>query len=147
MRFDEEGLIAAIDSGEDYKPPIRKPIRKPNPRPGQSEFTVYILKCEDGKWYVGQTGQFEKRMDRHFSGKGSYWTKLHKPIKVFWTTTVSSRNEALNLEDELTIKTARRYGAENVRGGKWADTRVNPPLTAWRPDGPSYGLLAGFLGP
>lgn len=41
---------------------------------------IYILELENGNYYVGKTDGLEKRLEQHFSGQGSEWTKLHKPI-------------------------------------------------------------------
>ena len=36
---------------------------------------VYILKLKNSKRYVGYTNNYKKRMEKHFSGKGSQVTR------------------------------------------------------------------------
>ena len=43
---------------------------------------VYILKLENGKYYVGKTNNPEYRLNNHFNENGSAWTKKYKPIKI-----------------------------------------------------------------
>ena len=44
--------------------------------------TIYILKLVDDCFYVGKTNNMEERFFQHTSGKGSLWTKIHRPIKI-----------------------------------------------------------------
>ena len=44
--------------------------------------TVYVLLLEGGRYYVGETLNFEQRMQQHFGGYGCRWTRRHKPVKV-----------------------------------------------------------------
>ena len=41
---------------------------------------IYILACAHGKYYVGRTTT-KDRVQMHFDGHGSAWTKIHKPYK------------------------------------------------------------------
>lgn len=43
---------------------------------------IYILALENNCFYVGRSTNVKQRIKDHFSGKGSAWTKLHKPIGV-----------------------------------------------------------------
>ena len=44
--------------------------------------TVYVLECENDKYYVGSTKHKRQRYRQHFDQKrgGSAWTRLHKPM-------------------------------------------------------------------
>ena len=45
--------------------------------------TIYILKCEDDKYYVGKiASNVWKRIKQHFDGKGAKWTKRYQPIDI-----------------------------------------------------------------
>tara|TARA_B110001452_G_scaffold266034_2_gene271930 strand:- start:5471 stop:5698 length:228 start_codon:yes stop_codon:yes gene_type:complete len=57
---------------------------------------IYVLECEDGNVYVGKTTRGKKRLQEHIKGKGSEWTKLHKPKKVmaYYTNATDCEVEA-----------------------------------------------------
>ena len=76
---------------------------------------VYVLRLENGKYYVGKTSYAEGRIRQHLSGFGSAWTKLHAPIELLEIHyCVPSAKE-----DELTKQYMKRYGWQNVRGGAY----------------------------
>lgn len=74
---------------------------------------VYILKCEDGRYYVGHSDDIEKRIKQHFGGKGSKWTKKHRPTSVLKTYPGLTTKD----ESRITKEMMHKHGAENVRGG------------------------------
>ena len=80
--------------------------------------TVYALKLENDKYYIGKTHRgvdADIRFQEHKSGKGSEWTKMYKPISIVETYVHDSAFE----EDVLTKKYMMKYGIENVRGGSY----------------------------
>ena len=91
---------------------------------------VYILELCRGKYYVGETSDITRskknRMQYHAKHVGSRWTQKHPPkdnglIQVF-------ENVPREFEDEVTVACARLFGQENVRGGRWHDPEVVPPI-------------------
>lgn len=62
---------------------------------------VYILRCGDGKFYVGSTEDLQDRMRRHNGGYGSDFTRLHKPIELVYTEEYSTYKEAFKRERQL----------------------------------------------
>jgi len=79
--------------------------------------SIYILKCEQDKWYVGKSANVNKRFEQHVNGKGAKWTELHKPISIELTMELKSDTH----EDEVTIEYMEKYGIKNVRGGKYCN--------------------------
>jgi len=93
---------------------------------------VYVLALADGKWYVGKTRRADPqaRIAEHFASpgdargqrKGSAWTQLHRPLAV----------EAIHPdcddfdEDKHTKRYMAHYGIENVRGGAYCRTEIDP---------------------
>lgn len=77
--------------------------------------TLYILQLEHGKWYVGKTNDVVKRYTEHKTGKGSEWTKLYRPIKMFQTRAITSEDDETNVTKEY----MKKYGMDNVRGGPY----------------------------
>jgi hypothetical protein len=43
---------------------------------------VYVLQLEHSKYYIGKTTNPINRINQHFNGNGSNWTKMHKPIQL-----------------------------------------------------------------
>jgi putative endonuclease len=72
-------------------------------------FTVYILHsrvCD--KYYTGQTTDFVNRLGEHNSGQ----TKSIKrcvPWQLVWQTEVTSRGEAMKLENKIKKRGAARF--------------------------------------
>ena len=44
--------------------------------------SVYVLKLEQNKYYVGVSKNVYKRIQEHFNSNGSQWTKLYNPIDI-----------------------------------------------------------------
>ncbi|MBO3097847.1 GIY-YIG nuclease family protein [Gelidibacter pelagius] len=83
---------------------------------------IYVLKLEDNKYYVGQSTDTENRLKYHLKGKlGSEWTKKHKPLEEVEKieTNFTEVNEAMFLENSITIHYMKKYGWKNVRGGDY----------------------------
>ena len=81
--------------------------------------SVYTLELEGNNFYVGFSDDIPKRMAEHFLGRGSYWTRLHAPIKVL--EVVPGNKE---LEAAKTISLMCRVGWRRVRGAAWCATEL-----------------------
>lgn len=83
---------------------------------------IYVLKLENNKYYIGQSKDSKNRLKYHFKGKlSSDWTKKHKPIEEIELidTGFTEINEAMYLENSITINYMKKYGWRNVRGGDY----------------------------
>lgn len=83
---------------------------------------IYILELENGKYYVGKTKNPGFRLENHFSANGSEWTKLHKPIRVLKIIPDCDDYD----EDKFTRIYMDQYGIDNVRGGSFVTTVLQP---------------------
>ena len=77
---------------------------------------VYVLKCADEKWYVGQTKNVEERFNNHKEGAGAKWTKQFPPLEIVEVIECDYKERLLK-ENEMTLKYIEKYGIENVAGG------------------------------
>ena len=82
---------------------------------------VYVLRLDNGKWYVGHSDNVTKRIKQHFSNRGASWTKLHKPLEVFCIVPGGKERE-----NEMTLNFMSMYGRDNVRGGGYAYVKLLP---------------------
>lgn len=81
---------------------------------------LYVLQLEDGCFYIGQSSveNFDRRIKKHFRGKGSAWTKAHSPVEIVEQTELYGSYRDIELsENEKTVEYMARYGIEKVRGG------------------------------
>lgn len=95
---------------------------------------LYVLKCQDGYWYIGESSEefsnsfqltsLEIRIKQQFGEKigrckQSDFCKLHQPIKVEKTISLGlmSYKEAEIMENALTKIYVEKYGAYKVIGG------------------------------
>lgn len=90
------------------------------------ENIIYVLQCKDGKYYVGKTGDLDRRLQSHISGCGSFWTKKYPYVKVEEVI----RNADKFDEDKYVLKYMDLYGIDNVRGGSYSQMILNPDLIA-----------------
>jgi putative endonuclease len=78
-------------------------------------FTVYILYSEaTDQYYIGQTQDLLKRLDRHNSGT-EISTARYRPWVIKWKTKKPTRSEAITLEKK--IKYADRSVSIRVPSG------------------------------
>ncbi len=77
---------------------------------------VYILKNPEGKIYIGQTGNLEKRVREHNeTGKG--YTSKYRPWKLVYSEEVSSRSLAMEREKYYKSGVGRDWLKENILRG------------------------------
>lgn len=62
---------------------------------------VYILKCSNNQYYTGSTIDLEKRIAEHLEGKGSNFTRKHKPVELVYQEEFSNIESAFNREKQI----------------------------------------------
>jgi len=83
---------------------------------------VYVLKLENGNYYVGKTDRGEERLKEHVKGQGAEWTKLHKPKKIH----AYYRNAGGSGEKKIFNQMVKKYGAKKVRGAHFTKRKASP---------------------
>lgn len=84
--------------------------------------SIYVLKLESGKFYVGKTNCTLTRIYEHLSGKGSYYTQIYKPVDI---AEIIHNCDDFD-EDKYVIKYMSIYGIDNVRGGSYCSEFLHP---------------------
>ncbi len=80
-----------------------------------SKTNIYVLLCEQGKYYIGKTKNVIKRYQEHINGNACTWTKKYSPILLEKTIEDVSPFK----EDMITKEYMAKYGIDNVRGGSY----------------------------
>ena len=78
---------------------------------------IYILQLQQNKYYVGKTTNPDIRLESHFLGNGSVWTKKYRPVKIVKIIKNCDDYD----EDKYTKIYMDKYGIENVRGGSYSE--------------------------
>ena len=82
---------------------------------------IYCLLLEQNKFYIGKTANPDYRLEDHFKGRGSEWTKLYKPIKVLELLEDCDDYD----EDKYVRIYMDQHGIENVRGGSFSTIKLH----------------------
>ena len=70
------------------------------------EYSVYIVKCNDGTLYTGISNNVDNRVTKHNSGKGAKYTKTRRPVCLVYTKVIGTKSDAL--KEEYKIKQLSR---------------------------------------
>lgn len=76
---------------------------------------IYTLKLTNNKFYIGYTGDLQRRMYEHFGGNGALWTRTYNPEEIIHAEIERHKWH----EDFNTLRMMKLYGINNVRGGRW----------------------------
>ena len=73
-------------------------------------WNVYVLRSlVNGKFYTGYTGDFDKRLKAHNSGRGGRFTKLNKPFELVYKEDFEDKYTAQKRERELKTNKGRYW--------------------------------------
>src|SRR3989338_2952405 len=83
--------------------------------------TLYVLECEDAKFYVGKTYlPVWKRFRQHcFGPRRTAWTRKYTPLRIVHRAPCEPFDEL-----KVTLTLMREYGIDNVRGDTWCMPRL-----------------------
>jgi hypothetical protein len=87
---------------------------------------IYVIMCQQEKYYVGKTTNFARRYQEHKNGTGSAWTLKYPPIDVVEVVTNIDKYD----EDKYVWKYMEKYGIDNVRGGSYSQINLSESLIA-----------------
>ena len=67
------------------------------------KWSVYILKCADGKLYTGITSDLSRRLNEHNSDNaaGSKFVRMRRPVKMIYNEHSETRSEASKREARI----------------------------------------------
>lgn len=88
---------------------------------------IYVLELVEERYYVGRTCNFIQRMEEHFTGEGSIYTKKYKPIKIIEVIEEKTKYD----ERDKTLEYMDMYDWKKVRGYAWCSIELTkkPKIT------------------
>lgn len=66
-----------------------------------NKYYVYIIKCKNGSYYVGHSGDIKRRMKDHQAGYGSKFTMDNEAEVPLYYEEFALRSEAMKREPQL----------------------------------------------
>jgi putative endonuclease len=80
----------------------------------EKQFSVYVIENEIGDIYIGQTDDFEKRLERHngiLKSKAGSFTNINRKglWKLIYSEIYRTRKEALSREKQLKSYRGREF--------------------------------------
>ena len=81
-----------------------------------SDWSLYLLRCADGRLYTGICNNVEERLRAHETGTGAKFTRGKAPLKLVFTRVVGNRSMASKLE--YRVKKMRRRDKEKLIAGE-----------------------------
>lgn len=87
------------------------------PAPCESTYWVYVIKCKDNSFYIGQTNNLPRRFNEHCNGWVE-WTKSRMPIEVIHIESFPSREEAVQREQNLKTGFGRKWLKREYEKGR-----------------------------
>jgi len=64
-------------------------------------FHVYILRCNDGTFYVGHTESLDERVAAHNAGMGPAYTRHRRPVELVRSEPFETASAAVRRENQL----------------------------------------------
>ena len=87
-------------------------------------YWAYVLRCArkdaEGKpfYYVGTTTNLDGRLQDHREGRSCRWTSKHGFGEVVWVSQFPDTVPRYDLENDVYMQCALKFGCDNVRGGE-----------------------------
>jgi hypothetical protein len=82
---------------------------------------IFVLKLNEGKYYVGRTTDIFRRLNDHSQGIVCEWTSKYAPIN----TERIIENSKPGAELKILLTYMFQHGIDNVRGGDYVDIKLS----------------------
>lgn len=66
-----------------------------------THWSVYIIRCRDGKLYTGITNNLDRRLKDHNGGKSCKYTASRRPVTLIYSEPLPDRSAALKREAQI----------------------------------------------
>lgn len=78
------------------------------PAPRRGKFFIYVLKCADASFYIGQTADIYRRLQQHQTGEVS-WTAPRRALAIVHWEKFDSREAPVRRERDLKTGFGRNW--------------------------------------
>lgn len=115
-------------------------------------YWLYALRLEQGKYYIGITSKKDphERIQEHLNGfYTAQWVKKYKAIGLdhqIIDLGIITQKEAYEQENHRTTQYMKRYGFQNVRGGKFNYSGKYVKIGIWYGPRDDFLMILGVLG-
>ena len=83
---------------------------------------LFVIKCQQDKYYLGLSNTFLAIFYRYLDNVDNIpWLNVYKPIRLVYIKHFFNEN----MLNSCVIHYMYKYGAENVRGGKYSNILLN----------------------
>lgn len=65
------------------------------------EWFVYIAETQSGHFYTGVSNDVRRRMNKHNSGRGSKFARMHPEFRLVYTSPPMTKSDALRREIQI----------------------------------------------
>ena len=89
------------------------------PAPRRGKFYIYVLRCSDGSFYIGQTDNIPRRLQQHEMAEVS-WTSKHLPVEIIHWEEFDSREDGVKREQDLKTGFGRKWLKREYKAGRLA---------------------------
>ena len=96
----------------------------------ETTYSLYIVECADGTYYIGITTDLERRIEEHNTDekKGAKYTKARRPVKLVFSVS-NIKNRKLASRGEFHLKKLTRTKKTLIINGdekllQWLDSLV-----------------------
>ena len=89
-------------------------------RKAVNNYSVYVLKLQNGKYYIGITPRIKVRINEHKNGTLSNpFVQNNLPINVVYHRDINTKNVKIaeKIEDYYTVLFIKKFGLKQVLGG------------------------------
>ena len=93
-------------------------VRTRTGRKRAGSYYMYVIECDNGNYYIGQTSDIEKRWEEHTTGNAAKWTKSYKPVKIIHYEELNTREEAVKRESDLKTGFGRKWIKREIAAGR-----------------------------
>ena len=91
--------------------------------PQSQECYCYMVECADGTLYTGWTTDLRRRVAAHNAGRGSRYTRMHRPVKLVYFEHLPNRAEAMRREAQIKrMKRSAKLLISNFKPPKEGDS-------------------------